>query len=59
MLPSGSEQTDDARGSSAPYNVLGRREGAITSGDRYQKAAAMVDQVNYAALTLYAFNDIT
>lgn len=60
LLPSGSEQNDDARrGSSAPYNVLGRREGAITSGDRYQKAAAMVDQVNYAAFTLYAFNNIT
>lgn len=59
LLPSGSAQADDSSGGSRSgrrrggrverdgvgNNVFGRREGAITGGDRYQKASAMVDQV--------------
>lgn len=33
------------RQESASVNVLGRRAGAITRGNKYEKAAAMVDQV--------------
>jgi two pore calcium channel protein len=43
LLPSGSTPADSSP-SAFQNNVLGRREGAITSGDIYQKASAMVDQ---------------
>lgn len=44
LLPSGSTPADSEGRGTVKNNVLGRREGAITSGDRYQKASAMVDQ---------------
>lgn len=49
LLPSGSSSSTSAnRGresGGALKNVLGRRGEAITTGNVYQKAAAMVDQV--------------
>lgn len=44
LLPSGSTPADSRRQDGVESTVLGRRERAIAGGDRYQKAAAMVDQ---------------
>ena len=52
LLPSGSTPPDSGSRDAVRNNVLGRREGAITSGDRYQKASAMVDQVPVPTLHL-------
>jgi hypothetical protein len=44
LLPSGSSRRRDSK-EERKSSVLGRRVVAITAGDKYQKAAAMVDQV--------------
>lgn len=44
LLPSGSSRRRDSK-EKTKSSVLGRRVVAITAGDKYQKAAAMVDQV--------------
>ncbi|CAM6046974.1 unnamed protein product [Sphagnum compactum] len=43
LLPSGSSRRRDSK-EETKSSVLGRRVVAITAGDKYQKAAAMVDQ---------------
>ena len=54
LLPSGSTPDEVGGRPDVQNHVLGRREGAITSGDRYQKASAMVDQVPGLPLPLVA-----